>query len=301
MFREVIEGLNKTQKTLPSKYFYDKRGSELFGKICGLEEYYLTGTEIQIIKDNIDEIVNELGSGIRLIELGSGSSRKTRLLLDHLPQLAEYVPVEISATLLASVAGQLSFEYPNLKIHPVAADYTQPFKLPEGAITRSRKIVFFPGSTIGNFTPGRAKAFLEMISNIVGESGALLIGVDLKKDAQILEAAYNDTQGLTAAFNQNILLRLNRELDANFNIDLFEHRAIYNSKEGRIEMHLVSLKKQTVEIGQNKFLFERGEYIHTENCYKYSLSGFKELFAPHFHLQNVWMDEDNLFSIQYLT
>lgn len=300
MLKEVLDGLNKHQKTLPSKYFYDERGSRLFEAICHLDEYYPTRTEIRIMKDNINEIVNVLGSGIRLIELGSGSSRKTRLLLDHLPHLSTYIPVEISETFLTSVARQLSFEYPSLNIQPVATDYTHPFMLPEGAPPSSGNVAFFPGSTIGNFTPDRAQAFLGLISDLIGESGGLLIGVDLKKDPEILEAAYNDKRGLTAEFNKNLLVRLNRELDANFEIDQFRHRAIYNEEDGRIEMHLVSLKKQWIEIDQNEFLFEKGEYIHTENSYKYSLQDFEELAAPHFHVKNVWTDENNLFSIQYL-
>lgn len=301
MLKEVTEGLSQPQKTLLSKYFYDERGSELFEAICELDEYYLSRTEIQIMQDNIDEIMQALGSGIRLIEPGSGNSRKTRLLLDYLTDVTGYIPVEISEAFLTSVVDQLSFEYPELHIQPVVADYTHPFELPPARGFYSKNIVFYPGSTIGNFTPARAQQFLGMISELTEEKGELLIGIDLKKDPKIIEAAYNDAAGVTALFNKNLLVRLNRDLGTNFDINKFKHRAIYNSQEGRIEMHLVSLTEQLVKAGRTEFQLKKGEYIHTENSYKYSLEEFEKLAAPYFQIKKVWTDKDNQFSVQYLT
>lgn len=297
---EVMEGLNRTQKTLPSKFFYDERGSRLFETITDLPEYYLTRTEIKIIRKHIDEIVWTLGPAIRLIEPGSGNSRKTRLLLDHIPDICAYIPVEISATFLSSVTAKLSDQYPGLNIIPVADDYTRQLKLPAEKHAECRDVVFFPGSTIGNFTPGQAQSFLAMVAGQVKDNGGLLIGTDLKKDPEILEAAYNDSKGVTAEFNKNLLVRLNRELGTNFNISQFEHRAVYNSEKSRIEMHLVSLVRQKVNIGKSEVSFRKGEYIHTENSYKYSLKKFKTLASPYFNIEKVWTDEHGLFAVQYL-
>ncbi len=297
MLRDVIKGLSRSQKTLPSKYFYDERGSKLFEKICKLDEYYLTRTEVQIIENNIDEICSAMGTGINLIELGSGSSYKTRLLLDHLSKVRTYIPVDISERFLLSAAEQIACEYPELQVQPIVTDYTRPFSLPDSNIPN---VIFFPGSTIGNFTPKRARKFLAMISKLTEENGGLLIGADLKKDRKILEAAYNDSRGVTAAFNKNILRRLNEVLNAGFDLDSFKHRAIFDEEKGRIEMHLVSLRQQQVQVNGTEFSFKKGESIHTENSYKYSLQEFKELAELYFRVEKVWIDRDELFSIWYL-
>lgn len=299
MRKEVISGLSKIQKTLPSKYFYDKRGSQLFEQICSLEEYYPTNVETGIMKNHIDEIASVLGSDIELVELGSGSSSKTRCLLDHLENVQTYFPVDISEEFLYESIRNLKSEYPNLHIVPVIADYTQSFQLPLES-SGNRKVVFFPGSTIGNFTPAEARKFLTLILEITGTDGGLLIGVDLKKERKILESAYNDSEGVTAAFNKNILIRLNRELDADFDSGGFTHHAYYNETEGRVEMHLVSQKRQDVRIGNHCFTFQKDETIHTENSYKYSVEEFEELVSGLFEVTNVWMDSLKLFSVQYL-
>lgn len=299
MLEEVISGLNKPQKTLPSKYFYDERGSELFEQICSLKEYYPPDAESEIMEKRIGEITNVLGSGIDLIEFGSGSSFKTRYLLDHLENINTYIPVDISEDFLNESTRQLSIEYPNLHILPVAADYTQPIQLPAES-SGNRKVVYFPGSTIGNFTPDEARNFLTLIAKSTGENGGLLIGVDLKKDRDILEAAYNDPGGVTATFNKNILTRINRDLDADFDTDRFIHKAFYNEIEGRIEMHLVSLDNQEAWIGGRCFTFQNGETIHTENSYKYTVGEFKKLVSGLFEVEHVWLDGSKLFSVQYL-
>jgi dimethylhistidine N-methyltransferase len=300
MLTEVLEGLQKPQKTLPSKYFYDKRGSELFEKICTLDEYYLTRTELEIMQHNIREIASTLGKHVQLIELGSGSSLKTRLLLDHLDDIHSYVPVDISEEFLQNVTQDLQKEYPDLLIEPIAADYTKPFDLsesPEGV----KKLFYFPGSTIGNFTRQKAADFIGLISNLIQEKGGLLIGFDLIKDREKLIAAYDDSKGVTAAFNKNILVRINRELNVDFDPDQFKHRAVFNEKESRIEMHLVSLEEQSVTICREVICFEEGETIHTENSHKYSLRSFREMSAPFFENVQTWMDDEQLFAIQFLS
>lgn len=300
MLEEVLIGMKQSQKSLPSKYFYDERGSELFEQITHLEEYYPTRTERAIMHDYIDEIVECIGRDPVLIELGSGSSRKTRLLLDYHPGITAYVPVEISEEYLVKVVRELKKEYPDLLIKPVCADYTEPFQVPVIEKGYSNYVFFYPGSTIGNFRPEQARKFMAMISQILNQDGGMLVGVDLKKDKEILEAAYNDTQGLTAKFNKNILRHINRELDADFNLDKFRHKAIYNEEEGRIEMHLVSDLEHKVTIAGEQFMLKKGESIHTENSYKYSLETFKALVNNWFSIEKVWTDENNYFSLQYL-
>ena len=307
---EIKEGLRQPQKSLPSKYFYDRRGSELFEKICTLDEYYPTETELQIIEENIDEIASQLGEDFSLIELGSGSSYKTRLLLDHLKALKSYYPVDISEAFLLQTVRELKESYPDLKIQPVVADYTQYFPQPNetpsgsaenrSALPGGRRVVFFPGSTIGNFSSEEVTRFLQLIHQIVAPDGGFLVGVDLKKSRETLEAAYNDSEGVTAAFNKNLLERLNREAGANFDPERFEHRALYNEKEGRIEMHLVSLEPQQAEVGGETFRFEEGETIHTENSYKYTLEEFAGRVSDLFRVERVWTDEADYFSLQYL-
>lgn len=300
MREEIMEGLRQPQKMIPSKFFYDERGSELFEKITGLDEYYPTRTEKKILKKNIDAITDRIGSDSVLVELGSGSSTKTRLLLDHLPDLAAYVPVDISQDYLLETVRSLKQEYPDLIIKPVCADYTKPFGIPDIGRPFDYYVLFYPGSTIGNFRPERAQQFLETISRLLVPGGGLLIGVDLKKDPSLLEAAYNDTEGVTAEFNKNMLSRLNRELDADFDIEQFKHRAFYNEAEGRIEMHLVSLCDQSARLNGEIVRFEKGETIHTENSYKYSLDEFAALVSDWFEVEKVWTDEEGLFSLQYL-
>lgn len=300
MLEEVLHGLRQEQKTIPAKFFYDERGSELFEQITYLDEYYLTRTERGILQDNIGEIAKSIGPQAMLIELGSGSSSKTRMLLEKLESLVAYIPVDISEEYLLRVVNQLRMEYPKVTIIPVFADYTSCFELP-GIRDYNQQVVFFPGSTIGNFYPSEARSFLDTLSSLTDEDSAMLIGVDLKKDKDVLEKAYNDDQGLTAQFNKNMLVRLNRELAANFNVDCFDHLAFYNEVEGRIEMHLVSQHEQTVSIGEEDIHFDEGESIHTENSYKYSLDEFEELVSEWYNVEKIWTDENEYFSIQYLS
>lgn len=300
LLTDVIEGLQNPQKTLPSKYFYDNRGSELFEEICSLDEYYLTRTELKIMEKNIHEITSAPGKHVQLIELGSGSSLKTRLLLDHLEDIHSYVPVDISDEFLQDQTRNLQKEYPCLIIEPVAADYTKPFDLPQTP-DEVKKLFYFPGSTIGNFTKEKAADFIGLISNLIEDNGGLLIGFDLIKEEEKLIAAYDDSKGVTAAFNKNILIRINRELDANFNPDQFGHKAIFNEEESRMEMHLESLIDQSVTICGQRIFFEKGETIHTENSHKYSLSSFRKLTAPYFENVQTWIDDEQLFAIQFLS
>ncbi len=300
MFEEVVEGLRRPQKMIPSKFFYDERGSELFEEITLLDEYYPTRTETRILEDHIEEIAEAVGEQSVIVELGSGNSTKTRLLLDHMSDISAYVPVEISEEYLMKTVRSLKDEYPDLSIKPVCADYTKPFRIPPIAKTFEYYVIFYPGSTIGNFRPERAQQFLKTISRLLVPGGGMLIGVDLKKGRDTLEAAYNDAKGVTAQFNLNMLLRLNRELNADFRIDNFEHLAFYNEEKGRIEMHLKSNTGQEVHLNGEAIHFEEGETIHTENSYKYSLDEFRALVNDWFKVERVWTDEDDLFSMQYL-
>jgi len=296
--QEILTGLRKENKELPCKLFYDEYGSLLFDKICELEEYYPTRTETSIMKNNIDEIAKNFEDNLMMIEYGSGSSEKTRILLDHLTNLKAYLPIDISEEHLINTARILSKDYPNLDVLPVCADYTENIELPEYGERIDQKIVYFPGSTIGNFHPEEAVDFLTKISRL----GNLLIGVDLKKDPKILNNAYNDSSGITAEFNLNQLVRINREFDANFNVEHFQHYAFYNEDKGRIEMHIVSQKDQIVEIGSEIVSFEEGQSIWTESSYKYSLDNFRDLAKKAgFEVVKVWKDEKDLFSVQYLT
>lgn len=298
---EVVSGLTQPAKTLPCKFLYDERGSRLFDQICGLPEYYPTRTEMAIMRDAAEEMAALLGPGCRLIEYGSGSSLKTRILLDHAPNLASYVPVDISREHLLKSAQDLAAMYPHLEILPVCADYTQAFTLPAGAHPVRHSVVYFPGSTVGNFHPRQAQDFLTRIAHLCGAGGGLLIGVDLKKSPSILEPAYNDAQGVTAAFNLNLLTRINRELGGDFQLSQWRHDALYNPLEGRIEMHLVSRQAQRVRVGDVTVHFEAGETIHTECSYKYSLDDFDCLAQrAGWTVRRVWTDPQQLFSVQYL-
>ena len=261
-FEEVRDGLQQQQKAIPAKFFYDVRGSQLFDQITELPEYYLTRTEMGIMQRFVGEMVERIGPRALLVEYGSGSSLKTRILLDHLTDLVGYVPIDISKEHLLRSATALAAAYPGLAILPVCADYTSAFRLPD--LDGARPVVYFPGSTIGNFSPDEARAFLRRIARVVGPGGGLLIGVDLKKEVAVIEAAYNDAQGVTAAFNKNMLARINRELGGTFDLDLFKHKAFYNRAHGRIEMHLVSLANQCVRIGAWQVPFRRGETLLTE-------------------------------------
>jgi len=299
---EVLIGLQSFEKTLPCKYFYDRRGSQLFDRICDLPEYYPTRTEAGIMRDHAEEMAALFGPDCLLIEYGSGSSTKTRILLDHLPHLAGYVPMDISREHLYQTAAGLAAAYPRLDILPLCADYTTEFDLPAPRRPVRSRAVYFPGSTIGNFHRDQAETFLAGIAAVVGKGGGLLIGVDLKKSPQILEPAYNDAQGVTAEFNLNLLRRMNRELGAGFDLDGFAHSAFYNALAGRIEMHLMSLKPQTVHLGDVSIAFEEEETILTECSYKYSLPDFAALAdAAGLAVRKVWTDPEQKFSVQYLT
>lgn len=300
LMEEILTGLSRDQKMLPSKMFYDERGSRLFDFICELDEYYPTRTESLIMKENIEDIVSVFKENSILIEYGSGSSMKTRLLLDYLNNLSAYIPIDISEEHLLKTAARLKNEYSDLDILPLAADYTKPFELPEINKRVEHKITYFPGSTIGNFTKKEAGDFLKIIAQTCGENGGLLIGIDLHKDKKILEAAYNDKEEVTADFNLNLLERINREFGADFEIENFSHRAFYNEKEQRIEMHLVSEKEQTVTINERKFYFRKCETILTEYSHKYTLNSFADLAGNNFDIQKIWMDKKKYFSVLYL-
>jgi dimethylhistidine N-methyltransferase len=297
---EVLKGLKLPHKQLPSKLFYDEKGSELFNKICELPEYYPTRTEMKIMIGNIEEMSKLLGEGTLLIELGSGSSQKIRLLLEHIPGLAGYIPIDISAKHLQQSAETLQSEYPNIDIYPLVADYTKDFELPEINKSHDHKAVYYPGSTIGNFHPTQAKFFLERIAQLCKPNGGLIIGVDLIKDVQTLEDAYNDKEGVTAEFNLNILQHINNEINSDFDLNKFRHFACFNSDLSRIEMHLVVKETHSVNINRTTIYFEKNETILTEYSYKYTLDSFAELASDCFDVKRVWTDEEQLFSIQYL-
>lgn len=297
---EIHAGLARTPKTLSPKFFYDDRGSRLFDRITELPEYYLTSTEVGIMEANVGEIARLVGPEASLIEFGSGSSVKTRILLEHLDSLAAYVPVDISRDHLVAAAEELARDFPHIEVLPVAADFTQPFDLPQPKVMPRRNIVYFPGSTIGNFLPKSAQSLLQVMYQEAGEDGALLIGVDLEKDREILERAYNDSAGITAAFNLNMLRRINAEFDADFNVSQFAHRAMYNEEFGRIEMHVVSREDQTVTVAGVPFRIAKDESIRTECSHKYTVEEFGEMVArAGFRVKRVWTDESELFSVQY--
>jgi len=302
-FREaVLDGLRAPQKQVPSKFLYDDRGSKLFDRICEQEEYYPTRTEMGIMRTYADEMADAIGARAQLVEYGSGSSRKIRLLLDHLEDLVAYVPVDISRDHLLDAAEALAHDYPDLPIQPLCADYTTAFDLPDPPRPPARTVGYYPGSTIGNFRPPDAQAFLAHVADVVGPQGGLLIGVDLKKDIDVLEAAYNDAAGVTAAFNKNLLRRMNRELDANFDLDRFEHQSVWDEEEGCVDSFLQSREAQTVMVAGEPVVFEAGETIHTEYSYKYTLDDFAGLVDEvGFSVQEVWTDDRSYFSVQYCT
>lgn len=297
---EVIMGLSRSQKSLPAKLFYDKKGSELFERICFLPSYYPTRTEIKILQNNAQEIAELIGSGSLLIEPGSGAAEKVRILFRAMRGDKSYVPIEISKEILLRTCKELIEEFPGMRLYPVCADFTQALRLPLTVDSRSlKKVLFFPGSTIGNLDPADAKEFLKEAGQLT-RGGGVLIGVDRKKDSSVLRLAYNDPEGVTEAFNLNVLSRLNRDLGATFVLDNFQHEAIYNEEKSRIEMHLISRLSQMVRVNQTVFRFREGETIHTENSYKYSVEEFTALGRKAgLRLKKYWQDPEQLFSVYY--
>ena len=296
---DIIRGLSSPEPYISPKYFYDEAGSRLFEEICNSDEYYPTRTEVGIIRTNIDDIVEVLGKDCLLIEPGSGDSYKVRLLLDALRPIA-YLPIDISKRYLQDEAQKLAAEFTWLNVHAICADFTGKLELPYH-VESTDKVAFFPGSTIGNFVPELAVKVLEEIRMMVGKDGGLLIGVDLQKDTGILNAAYNDKKGYTAEFNKNLLVRINRELGADFNVDLFQHHAFFNEDEHRIEMHLVCMQDQQVKIDDQMFQFKKDQSILTEYSHKYSVEGFQKLAEQAgFKSVKTWVDDDRLFSVHYL-
>ncbi len=300
-FRDAVwSGLSQPQKSIPAKFFYDREGSRLFEAICETPEYYPTRTEKALLARIAPEIGALVGSGRTVVEYGSGAGEKIRMLFDNLSGAAGYVPVEISRARLIEVVGELAAAYPDIQIAPVCADYTKPFALPRTSAEPSW-LGFFPGSTIGNFTLLQATQFLSQARRMLGRGACFVVGADLRKDAAVLNAAYNDAAGVTGAFNLNLLARINRELDGTFDLAGFAHRAFYASEQGRIEMHLVSLRAQRVAVGERIFAFSEGETIHTENSYKYDLEQFRGLAASAgWAHRKMWTDPDNLFSVHLL-
>lgn len=296
---EVMQGLQLKQKTIPPKFFYDEKGSELFEQITETDEYYPTKTELGIIETACKEIAEVVGEHGLLIELGSGSSKKIRRLLNCLkPDI--YMPIDISGDHLKKQSQALAADFPEIEIHAVCADYTQHLELPpigEGL----RRAAFYPGSSIGNFDPQHAAQILTEVATMLGKEGVLLVGVDLQKDHETLNAAYNDAAGITAAFNQNLLTRINDEIGADFNLGSFEHLARYNPDRERMEMHLRSDREHRVQVDGMEIKFMEGETIHTENSYKYTLEGFASLAkSSGFNVDHVWLDDQQYFSVQAL-
>jgi dimethylhistidine N-methyltransferase len=296
---ELLAGLGQTQKVINPKYFYDQRGSELFDLITRLPEYYPTRTEIDILTRNRQEISAACETGCLFIEPGSGNCEKARLLLDDL-QPSAYVPVDISGDFLLQAAVQLGLEYPWLPVHAVCADFNHSWSFVD-EFPAGKRVVFYPGSTIGNLEPEAAVIFLQRVRDMLGDDGGALIGVDLHKSSAILNAAYNDSDGVTADFNLNVLTQVNVLLDGEFDPASFAHHAFYNTDKQRIEMHLVSERTQTVRCNGSQIAFGEGETIHTENSYKYTVDGFARLAArAGLTLQRSWIDDDELFSVHYL-
>jgi dimethylhistidine N-methyltransferase len=298
---QVLQGLQQPEKFLPAKLLYDKRGAELFDAICELEEYYLTRTEISILQTYAAEIASCIRGGA-LVEFGSGSSQKIKILLDALSPLPTYVALDISKQHLVESCEKLVAEYPTLEAIAICADYNQPFEFPNHpSLHHKHKIAFFPGSTVGNLEPAEVIQFLKQTAELIGAEGGLLIGVDLKKDKAILEPAYDDAQGVSAAFALNVLNHLNRVLQADFQLDQFQYQALYNESLGRIEMYLVSLVEQVIQIGDSEVSFAAGEQLRTEHSYKYTVDEFHQLaIAAGFYPKQVWLDPKQFFSIHYL-
>ena len=298
----LLEGLSGGQKSIPCKFLYDERGSELFERICELDEYYPTRTELGIMDAHIAEMAEAIGPWARLVEFGAGSGVKTKLLLSALESPAVYSPIEISKSALRGCAETMRTAFPDLEIIPVCADYTEPMVLPDPEGDVEKTVAYFPGSTIGNFEPDAAVDFLGRIADLCGDGGGLLIGVDRFKSAEIIEPAYNDSEGVTRQFTSNLLRRANREAGADFDLDQFEHRAVFNEEAGRVEIYQVSQRDQTVHVGERRFDFEAGEGILTEHSYKYTPARFRGIaVAAGFEVAEVWTDADDWFSVWYLS
>lgn len=297
---DVMRGLCAQQKNLPCKYLYDHRGSKLFEEICQLDEYYLTRVELKIMRQHVSEMAQQIGPRCLLIEYGSGSGVKTEKLLHYLEDPAGYIPVDISRKHLRRSVVRLRRQFSSLTIRPVFGDFTKRLKFPRLKSPAARKVVYFPGSTIGNFTTSEAVSLLRGISRRCGPGGGLLIGVDLKKDVAVLEAAYNDQKGITGKFNLNLLHRINRELDADFELAKFRHNARYNESAGCIEIHLVSLQDQVVTVAGRRIRFSAGEMVHTENSHKYTVQEFDDLAVQGgLKKKQTWVDDQEMFSIHY--
>jgi dimethylhistidine N-methyltransferase len=298
--RDLVAGLAQQPRSISPKYFYDAEGSALFDRICELPEYYPTRTETALLRAQAGAIARLAGPRAEIVEFGAGSLHKVRTLLDAFVQPAGYLPIDISGEHLTAAAAALRHDYPGLEVHPVVADYTQRLLLPAPAEGAGQRVGFFPGSTIGNFTPEEAGRFLQVAARVL-RGGALLLGADLVKDPAVLHAAYNDSQGVTAAFNLNLLERANRELGADFDVDQFAHYAFYNTRRRRIEMHLVSRSDQEVQLCDRSFRFAEGDYIHTENSHKFTVDSLRDLAATAgFRPGPVWTDPDRLFSLHWL-
>ncbi|WP_421738240.1 ergothioneine biosynthesis protein EgtB [Caulobacter sp.] len=299
--KDVVAGLGASPKTLPSKYFYDAEGSRLFEAICDLPEYYLTRTEIALLREIAPDIAARIPSDAVLVEFGSGASVKTRILLDAAPQLSAYAPIDISKSALDEAAAALEADYPNLRIAPLVDDFTRALRLPE-AVVGSVAVGFFPGSTIGNFPPEDATDFLRRAGDLLGSGATMVVGADVAKGADVLVPAYDDAQGVTAAFNLNVLARINRELRATFDLSAFSHRAIWNDRESRVEMHLVSQRAQSVSIAGRVFDFAAGEAIHTENSYKYRPEAFEAIARlAGWSVAQRWQSAKPAFGVYVLT
>ena len=298
---EVLRGLRSERKTLPPKFFYDDRGAALFEEICEQPEYYLTRAELEILRGCAPEIGKLAGPHCALVEYGSGAGVKIRLLLEALERPASYTPVDISRRQLTEVAAALGRDFPALAIRPVCADYTRKLDIPPLPV-RARRVGFFPGSTIGNFHPAEAIAFLMRVRQTLGDDGVMLLGVDRRKDERVLNAAYNDAKGVTAQFNLNMLERLNRDLDAGFDLSLFRHRAFFNADASRIEMHIESVERQIVRVAGEAIRFDAGETIWTESSYKYDFDALRVLVgAVGFEIERLWTDEREMFWVAYLS
>ncbi len=299
---EVLAGLSKSPRRLPCKFFYDEQGAQLFRQICELPEYYVTRTEIKILRLHGAEIAAALGPQIELIGLGTGAGTKTKILLEELERPAVYVPIDISTEQLEKSSERFQKMFPDLQILPIAADYLEPFELPLPRQLSSRSVIYFPGSTVGNFEPDDATEFLSRLVELAGEGGGLLIGVDLQKDRRVIETAYNDSAGVTAKFNKNLLARINRELGADFDLAHWQHYAIYNPADGRIEIYLISEIDQIVRIGEHAFQFRAGEKILTEYSYKHTIGGFIMLARQAgFEFEQIWTDDERWFGVFYFT
>ncbi|MFP4560811.1 MAG: L-histidine N(alpha)-methyltransferase [Thiohalorhabdus sp.] len=301
LLADLLQGTREAPYSLSPKYLYDQRGSELFDRICELDAYYPTRTELAILAARGREISAAVGPRALVVELGSGSSNKTRALLDHLEEPAAYVPVDISREHLEAAAARVDAAYPGLEVLPVAADYTRPYSLPTPRTEAARTLLYFPGSTLGNFDLPEAEAFLTRQAALAGSGGAMVVGLDLQKDVDVLLRAYDDPEGVTAAFNSNLLHRLRDELGADLDLDGFRHRARYNEDLGCVEMHLESLKDQEIRVAGRAIPFRTGQTIRTERSYKYTLAGFRDLAErAGFRVARVWTDPDGYFSVQFL-